>query len=501
MKRRLNIKLLLVVAMALVVAATAAFFVRKFQMKRNIGALREQARLHMERGEYDEAAKRYAGYVHFRPDDAEALKEYGWALEKSARLPSERVNAVAMLTRALDLDPADTETRRRVVGLALELGRYQDALQQLDALAQRFPNDADVERQRGECAEGLGKIDDAVKHYAAAIQLNPAQVPAYVRQANLLRTKLDRPEQADAVLADLRRAQPDSVPALLALARQQRERGQAAEAAPDIAKALQLAPDSADVRLVAAEQELALEHLATARARSRKGIEKNPNNLQLIEMKARLDFRTGRPKDAGELARSAVKVLEQNPRKLSDVVQLLIDVEERAKARELLASPEGQKLPAVLRNFMEARIVVGEENYLKARDLLESCRAQLAPTPDLLKHAHLMLGLCQRRLGNPEQAAKCYQAAADVDPSWPAPQLELAAVNVERGQYDDALRIYLKWLPRVPATRLAAVRLLLRRMLQQPCPAQVGRFGNPAGRGGARVAQDARLARCCAPKC
>ncbi|MFL5340875.1 MAG: tetratricopeptide repeat protein [Gemmataceae bacterium] len=467
MRRRLNLRLLLAVVVVGVVIGTTGFLVRRYQIHRNINALRNQAKLKQSRGEYDDAANLLATYVHFRPKDADATKEYGWALEKAARLPAERINAVAVLTTALQLDPNDSDTRRRVVALALELGRYRDALPHLDALTQRFPNDAEVERQRGECAEGLGDFDDAIKHYAAAIQRDRAHAPAYVRQANLLR-RLDRAEQADALMADLRKAQSESVPALLALARYYRETGQAAAAAPDIAKALTMAPDSADVRLAAAEQALAQEYMGTAREQLRRGLENNPNDLRLLVTKSRLDYRVGKAKEAGELARRAAKLLDKNPRKFGDVLQLLVDVEERAIARELLASAEGKKLPAAFRDFLEARILLGDEDYSKARELLERSRAQLAATPDLLKQAHLMLGLCQRRLGNPEQAAKCYEAAADVDPAWAAPQLELAAANVERGQTDSALHIYLKWMPRVPTARLAAVRLLLVRALQQP---------------------------------
>src|SRR5207244_3131766 len=152
------------------------------------------------------------------------------------------------------------------------------------------------ERQRGECAEGLGKFDDASKHYLAAIRRDPGQVPPYVRQARLLRTRLDRADQADAVMDDLRKAGGDSVPALLALARYRRENGRAAEAGPDIEKAVRLEPDSAEVRLAAAEQELALDRPALAREHLRHGLDKNSTNLALIEMRARLEFRSGRPK-------------------------------------------------------------------------------------------------------------------------------------------------------------------------------------------------------------
>src|SRR5438093_1392285 len=105
MKRRLNTKLLLAVVVVGVVIGTTAFFVRRYQTHRNLNALRTQAKLKQSRGEYEDAAKLLATYVHFRPKDAEAAKEYGWALEKAARSPAERINAVAVLTTALQLDP------------------------------------------------------------------------------------------------------------------------------------------------------------------------------------------------------------------------------------------------------------------------------------------------------------------------------------------------------------------------------------------------------------
>src|SRR5947209_13369949 len=101
MRRHLNLRVLLSVVAIGLVLGTAAFLGRRYQINRNIRAQRAQAKLKLSRGEYEDAARLLGSYVHFRPNDAEAMKDYGWALEKSARVPAERVNAVAVLTTAL----------------------------------------------------------------------------------------------------------------------------------------------------------------------------------------------------------------------------------------------------------------------------------------------------------------------------------------------------------------------------------------------------------------
>ncbi len=293
---------------------------------------------------------------------------------------------------------------------------------------------------------------------------------AYVRQAHLLRTRLDRPEKADELMNQLRQATPGSPPALIARARYFRETGRPAEAKADAERAVSLADDSAEVRYEAARVELALGCEDVAANHLAAGLKHHPDHLPSIRLLAELRKRnpkTSAGQEIRKLVLRTLETLEDNPRRTADVLDLLIDVNELAEARKLLAGPQNNWLPGSIRDFLEARVLMAENDFVRARELLERCRAQLAPIRSLARVNYLLLGICQRKLGNPEQAAMSFRTALDLSPAWVPAQLELAAAELKRGQFDEALNLYRKLMLEVPEARVVVVRLAMQRVLKK----------------------------------
>src|SRR5262249_39721427 len=161
-------------------------------------------------------------------------------------------------------------------------------------------------------------------HYARAIEMNPAEVDAYIRQARLLRINLNQKDKADALMADLRRAAPDSAAARVALNRYFRESCRPTAGQADIERALQLDPDSAETRHKAALQEIALLRLQAAEEHIHIGLAKDPDYLPLVKLAGELERRSGKAvgQDIRDLVRRTLKQLEDNPRRTADVLDL-----------------------------------------------------------------------------------------------------------------------------------------------------------------------------------
>jgi tetratricopeptide (TPR) repeat protein len=469
-RRRLKWKLLATAFAVLSLIAGGLYTAYKVRARSALRAAREQAFRAAERGDHDQAIRLMEAYLTGFRDDAAAVKQLALLLEKTAKMPSDRLRALHTLDRALQITPGDVETRRLAVEKAMELRRWKDAQDHLLILSQEFPQDAVIERQLGECAEGQGNTTEAAQHYDKAITMNPKEVEAYARLARLLRQKPDQADEADRLMSKLRQEAPDSVAARLALARYFRDTHRTKDGQADIEQALHLDRDSVEVRYEAALHEVALGHLQAAMEHVAAGLTRAPQHLPLLKLRVELDRRVQNAQndDVREMIRRTVKLLEENPRKTADVLDLLIDVDELALARDILNGPQGQNLPDPLRDFLEARLKIAEEDYVRARDLLERSRGELRSVPTLARHAHFLLGICLRRLGDLNQAATSFRAALDISPSWSPALLELATTEAQRGQTAEALALFRRLMPRLPQVRVTVAQLLLEQTLKQP---------------------------------
>lgn len=460
----------MVLALAAAALVAAAMVVQKTRSRNAALAFKSQAFEAAKRGDAEQAVKSIQVYLRKFREDSACVRDLVLQLEKTARSPHDQSRLLGLLEQSLILNPTDAETRRLTARKAVELRKFAAARGHLQLLAAAFPHDADVEQQLGECEQGEEHFEQALGHYAKAVSMNPQLVDAYARQAALLRTRLDQRGKADALMLDLCTANPNSVPAFIARARYDRDAGRTQEAFQDAEKALAIDPNAHEARFVAAQCEFALNHLDAAEIQLLAALKSHPDHLPSIRLLNEVRKRNPKTSDGQEiraLVRRTLKTLEENPRRRADVLDLLIEANELAEARRLLAGPKNDWLPSYVRDFLEARLKMAEEDFAGARDLLERCRSQLAPVPSLARASFLFLGLCQRKLGNPFQAATAFRAALDISPGWPPARLELAAVEIERGQFAEASTILRNLMAEVPEARIAVIRLAMRRLRQE----------------------------------
>jgi tetratricopeptide (TPR) repeat protein len=109
---------------------------------------------------------RGGAWHYFKHEDAEARKDFEAAIQAGSNL----YFAYFALGR-LDMDEA----------------RYDDALKDFDnAAAHNTGGQGNIARARGVIYESMGRGDEAMKTYSAAIQADPTDAPTYVFRAGLL---------------------------------------------------------------------------------------------------------------------------------------------------------------------------------------------------------------------------------------------------------------------------------------------------------------------------
>ncbi len=96
---------------------------------------------------------------------------------------------------------AEVQAKLGAAEALLAMGKPEEARQMLADLLSEEPVSADVELWQGKVAEGLGKSQDAVKHFRNAIKLEPTSVRGYMALAQHY-SSTKRPGEAVAILGE-----------------------------------------------------------------------------------------------------------------------------------------------------------------------------------------------------------------------------------------------------------------------------------------------------------
>ena len=167
--RTLNVRLAAILLTIGIVLSSSFYLVHKYQIRRNAYAFMRQADHWEELAEqatkkndlkqalrcYMQAGKCLKGYVYLVPNDVDALEKYGMLLADIAQDYRGHLDAYVVLERTLREDPERTRARRRLVGVAVTVGRYQDARQHLkESLLRDYPKDPLLWDLLGQCYMG-----------------------------------------------------------------------------------------------------------------------------------------------------------------------------------------------------------------------------------------------------------------------------------------------------------------------------------------------------------
>jgi tetratricopeptide (TPR) repeat protein len=514
--KRVNLKLLLTLVAATVIAVVGVYFLRRFQITRNAGGLAKLARQRLDEGKPAEALLLFQRYVGLRPEDKEAYGEYAELLLRKTEGPevtrADLARAYAVLEEAIRRDPANDALRARLARFQLRIGRFGDAREHLrvlrehvadgtiaaaSAAAEPAAEKADVDAltdpdsialMLARAHLGMGEFEPAATIAGELVGFDlesrsfgdepqtGAPTDAYVVLAAILAEKLEDTAAANRVLDQLVKVRPDDATAWLALSRWHRQQGDAAAATRDLDKALELGPDNPDVLFAAFDLCAATGDASRAEKLARQGREAFPGDERGYRALAGVCLQQGRADEAEQTLRDGVAALPTRAPlllMLADVQLQRGEVEEAEQTLSRVREQLGPTNPAV--GLFEARILVARQQWLQARERLREVRPLVAGMEDLTRQVDLYLGQCAEQLGEfDEQLAANQRVLSDSPTSLPA-RVGAASALMAAGKNDEALAEYEAVAAGVPADKLAGIPQIWLPLLQLRVAAQARR--------------------------
>ena len=169
-----------------------------------------------------QTVRHYSRYLSLRPNDLAVRIEYAKFLldindSSAAYFQNERILRANLDNADDELRSKVEEVRERQIQLAIRLRRLTDAIYHIDELKKTRADDPALWELRGQCQlsqeDSREANQNAIKSLETAIELAPHQVSSYALLANLQRDRLDQWKLADATIAKMIDANPDSADA------------------------------------------------------------------------------------------------------------------------------------------------------------------------------------------------------------------------------------------------------------------------------------------------
>lgn len=450
---------------SLAAAALAVFFLHEFQMRRNAGALLRQAEYALDENNFQRASQYLEVYKSYQPTDREALAKFAFVLEKHAATPRQRASAADLFDQILQRSPDRSDIRYRLVWCDLALYRLDHAIAQAKLLLPSWKDKAELHHIIGWCLNNKGEHEEAAASFTRAIAADPGRIDSYFLLADILIERLDRADEAGEVLNNLVEAKPDSYRPFLARARYHRRRGKLEDAAKDIARARELAPQDTAVLLNAIDIAEARGDDKTARETAALGVTAHPESADFPRVLAGIEIRAGNVPAAILAIQEGLKHAPADTELLLGLSDLLIQENRLADARQVLA--KFPKSAGSASQYLEARLAYADKRWREAIELLESVGTKRL-NADLTTRVNTLLGLCYERLHATDQQLAAFERALAQDPNSAVARAGLGAALLADGRMDEAIAALenVRDRPDAPATTtvLLARALILRNL-------------------------------------
>jgi len=135
------------------------------------------ASIHEFREERDEAEAAYLKAIDLSPGYATAYQWYGNFLAKS---PHRLGESLDMLQKASELDPLSSIVQSNLSYRYIQLGRYTEAEQQLDRLAQLDPDFTPAFTTRADLAAQRGHFDEQIHWLRKSVEADPGRLTHFI---------------------------------------------------------------------------------------------------------------------------------------------------------------------------------------------------------------------------------------------------------------------------------------------------------------------------------
>jgi tetratricopeptide (TPR) repeat protein len=482
MKRKLNLVFLAGLLGVVAAAIATTYFVHKIQVRRHLGIIFDQAKRFEADGNTEKAMDRLTLYLGLRPQDGDAWVRLARLRDQSTPEGRSHEQVYETYVRAMRLVPDDAALRRRMIDLAIELKRFSDARQLLQVLYKPAAGEspggaeaAELEDLLGQCDEGESKVgdEDAGKWYKAAIKHDRSRVATSFRFAMMLRGDLVKdPGAADQVIAAMVKRNPRSARAYLNRWNYRQTYGPTADD-KDIDRALELAPDDADVLLAAAQAAAGRNDRAQARRTLERGLKQHPKNASFYILSASIETQDNHLDQAEAVLRQGTEAVPDNlqlPFLLADLLISRNNLEGPGGAEGWIARLQARNLSEGPVTYLEARVLVAQRQWKEAVRKLNAARALLASDPTFPGRLSLMLAECLTKTGDEStgQAALRQAARSPEESIRTSAQQMLARTLEDAGVLDEALSEYALLAKTRPEAAIDVARLSIKSTRRLP---------------------------------
>ena len=349
-------------------------------------------------GRLGEARRIFESVVKDHPEDIDALQLLSVVYLANA----DYEDAHDVLRRLISLGGESALIYHNLGNVLCELQRPEDAVVFYEKAAKLDPNDFDLLKNHGVTLAELGRFEEALACYEAA--LSTKLDPEVLNSCGALLVRMERPEDGLDYFREAMRLEPFCFNAIYNLSGALQRLGQLDEAAILIRKALEKKPSSAAALTRLGEVLLEQKKYQEALAVFTKLKNEQPDNFDAQIALGRIWFELhdfGKALDAFD---GAIRLNSRNARAFYNKGKTLAALECKEQA-------------------------------------VEAYEQSIYLDPDA-HHAYTNLGNLLRELGRLEDALNLHRIACDLDPSSPRPKNNIALVMKELGHLDAALESY-----------------------------------------------------------
>ncbi len=403
--RRLHAEVLLALGEAKQAAAVLAPLAR--QDPRNLDLLRSVGQAYLQSGQYSEAEAAFARLLTLAPADHAALTTLALA-----RLGVGNVDGAQIgLAEAV----ADAEVGRGapmlLTVLQLKAGDGERALATIEALLEKYGQDARVLNLLGVVRASLGDQTGARAAFAAALLHAPDFTPPSYNLARLSLAAGDI-DSARARLQSLASRQPPAAAALTALADIALAEDDRAGAAQWLEQAVAAQPDALAPVAQLVDLKLALGQLDEALAIASRLAERHPERALAVEALAAAQAARGRTDQALRHYRDAARYAGFDGEQLMRIATRQAQLEDFEQAQQTLRKALNSSASAQARDAL-IRLAIQRGDYRGADEAIATLREDASGRA----LADIMSGELELHRGDATAAAKAYRAAQAAMPS------------------------------------------------------------------------------------
>jgi tetratricopeptide (TPR) repeat protein len=419
----------------------------------NTDALRLRASIRIDQGKFDEAIADLRTGLNDQPKSPNLLSLMALAYERKGQMeladrqyadalkasgdPVVGLRYVAFLQRRGNLahaddvlgelskaNPRNIEVWAAVAQSRLAHQNWTGALEVADTIS-RIGNDRGIAEQiRGTAFGGQNKLDQSIAAFERAHAAAPESLqPVTNLVATYLRAK--KTKEAEALLQDLLKKNPQSAPLLLLMGQIQLAKNAPTDAETSFKAAIAQQPKNNAGYDALASLYIGRQKYDEAAHVIEAGLRERPDNLNLKLALAGVDDLRGDHEAGITQYESILKAQPNSIVAINNLASLLIDYRtdkaSRDRAYLLVAALKDTKVPQFQDTLGWAAYQQGD--YTNAVALLEQASAQLPKVSSVRYH----LGMSYRAVGQPAKASEQLKAANDLEPAATALKQKIQA--------------------------------------------------------------------------